>query len=266
MTTVNMSSILRNSITDELREDFRARYIETLREMVEDDLLQLAFFHFGKPIKSELYWIEIKTKISWTNVRPLKRGLRAVGRDDLAKDWEEFETKRNLALLLDASMPKIWKNSNIPRQRRFEYVEAMLKLYRANYALDENTGRSFGKSKGSILEEVMISLKGQIESYFTEPWTKKLVLLLVDAGKLLSQTETRNEEFPSLLPEDAMRSSSEICSRMRRLEEWDKFFSNVEELYNEVYCEHDHSNNAIDVKKIADDAIQTCFFCKRGVK
>ena len=217
-----MSSILQNSITDELREDFRARHIETIREMLEDHVLQLAFFHFGKPEKSELYWIEIKTKISWTNVRPLKRGLRAVGRDDLAKDWEEFETKRNLALLLDASMPKIWKN--IPRQRRFEYVEAMLKPYPANYALDENTGRSFGKSKGSI-EELMISLKGQIESCFTEPWTKKLVLLLVDAGKLLSQTETRNEEFPSLLPEDAMRCSSEICSRMRRLEEWVRFLN-----------------------------------------
>ena len=35
----------------------------------------------------------------------------------------------------------------------------------------------------------------------------------------------------------------------------DKFSSNVEELYNEVYCEHDHSDNAIDVKKIADEVI-----------
>ena len=217
-----MSSNLRNSITDELRQDFRALHIETLREMVKAHKRQLAFFHFGKPKRSKLLWIEKKTKISWTNVRPLKRGLRVVGRDDLAKDWEEFETKRNLALLLDASMPKIWKD--IPRQHRFEHVEAILKPYPANYALDENTGRSLRESKGSI-EDVMISLKGQIETYLTEPWTKKLVLLLVDAGKLLSQTETRNEEFPSLLPEDAMRCSSEICSRMRRLEEWVRFLN-----------------------------------------
>ena len=236
MTTVNMSSNLRNSITDELQQEFRARYIETLREMVKDHLRQLAFYHFGKPKTSNLLQIEEKTKISWENVWPLRKGLRVVGRDDLAKDWEEFETKRNLALLLDASMPKIWKD--IPRQHRFEHVEAMLKPYLANYALDENTGRSFGKSKGSI-EEVMISLKGQIESCFTEPWTKKLVLLLVDAGKLLSETETRNEEFPSLLPEDAMRCSSEICSRMRRLEEWVRFLNGWNDLH---FCSNNFSS------------------------
>ena len=216
MTALNMLSI-RNSITDELRQEFRARYIETLREMVKDHLRQLAFFYFGKPKTSNLLRIEEKTKISWTNVRPLKKGLRVVGRDDLAKDWEEFETKRNLALLLDASMPKIWKD--IPRQNRFENVEAILNPHPANYALDKNTGRSLRKSKRSI-EEVMISLKEQLETNLTEPWTKKLLLLIVNAGELLAKSETKNDEFASPLPEDVVRCSDEICSTIKSLGEW----------------------------------------------
>lgn len=216
MTTVSMSSILQNSITDELRQEFRARYIETLREMVKDHLRQLAFFHFGKPKTSNLLRIEEKTKISWTNVRPLKKGLRVVGRDDLAKDWEEFEAKRNLALLLGAS-PKIWKD--IQRQNRFEYVEAISKPNPGNYALEKNTGGSLRKSKRSI-EEVMTYLKEQIEINLTEPWTEKLVLLIVNAVELLSKIETKNDKFASPSPEDVMRCSDEICSKIKSLGKW----------------------------------------------
>ena len=214
MTTVNMSSILRNSITDELEQEFRARYLKTLREMVNDHLQQLAFFYFGGPEISNLLRIEEERKFLWTDVKALKKGLRVVGRDDLAKDWEEFETKRNLALLLDASMPKIWKD--IPRQNRFEYVEAILNPRLANYALDKNTGRSLRKSKISI-EEVMISLKEQMETNLTEPWTKKLLPLIVNAGELLSKSETKNA---SPLPEDVVRCSDEICSTIKSLGEW----------------------------------------------
>ena len=42
----------------------------------------------------------------------------------------------------------------------------------------------------------------------------------------------------------------------------------MEERYKEAYCEHDLSDNAIDVKKIADDVIdpliQTRFFREPG--
>ena len=216
MTTVNMSFILRNSITDELRQEFRERYIATLREMVNDDLQQLAFIYFGEPETSNLLRIEKERKISWTNVRSLKKGLKVVSRDDLAKDWGEFETKRNLALLLGASS-KIWKD--IPRQHRFEHVEVMSKPYPANYALDKNTGRSLRNSKKSM-DEAMISLKDQIETNLSEPWTEKLMLLIANAGELLSKTKTKNDEFASPLPEDVMRCSDEICSTIKSLGKW----------------------------------------------
>lgn len=47
-----------------------------------------------------------------------------------------------------------------------------------------------------------------------------------------------------------------------------RFCLYVEERYKEAYCEHDLSDNAIDVKKIADDVIdpliQTRFFREPG--
>ena len=66
----------------------------------------------------------------------------------------------------------------------------------------------------------MISLKEQIETNPTEPWTKKLMLLIVNAGERLSKTETKNDEFASPLPEDVMRCSDEICSAIKSLGEW----------------------------------------------
>ena len=216
MTAVKMSSILQNTIIDELLQDFRARYIQTLRDMENDHLQQLAFFLFGKPETCTLLWIEEARMISWRNVSSLKKGLSVVGREDLGKDWEEFEIKRNLALLLDASA-RIRKD--ILRQNRFEHIEAISKPYLANYLLDKNTVRSLRKSKRSI-EEVMISLKEQIETNLSELWTKRLVPLIALAGELLSNAETKNEEFVSPLPEDVMRCSDEICSTIKSLGEW----------------------------------------------
>ena len=216
MTTVKMSSILQNTIIDELLQDFRARYIQTLRDMENDHSQQLAFFLFGKPETCTLLWIEEATMISWRNVSSLKKGLSVVGREDLVNDWEEFEIKRNLALLLD---PSATIRKDIPRQNRFEHVEAISKPYLVNYALYKNTVRSLRRSKRSI-KEVMISLKEQIETTLSEPWTKKLVLLTANAGELSSKTETKNEEFASPLPEDVMRCADEICSTIKSLGEW----------------------------------------------
>ena len=180
-------------------------------------LEELAYFYFGTPDISKLLRIEVDGMISWRNVSSLKKVLSAVGRDDLTKDWEEFETKRSLALLLDASMQKIWQD--IPRQNRFEYVEAILKPYPANYVLDKNTGGSLRKSKRGIAE-VMISLKEKIETNLTEPWTEKLLLLIVNAVERLSKIETKNDEFANPLPEDVMRCSNQICSTIKSLGKW----------------------------------------------
>ena len=66
----------------------------------------------------------------------------------------------------------------------------------------------------------MTSLKDQIETNLSEPWTKKLMLLIANAGELLSKTKTKNDEFASPLPEDVMRCSDEICSTIKSLGEW----------------------------------------------
>ena len=216
-TATSMSSNSQNTITDELRQDFRALYIKTLRDMENDHKQELAFFYFGKPETCNLLRIEEAGMISWTKVRSLKKVLRAVGREDLGEAWGEYEIRRNLALLLDASA-RIRKG--IARKNRFEHIETISKPYLANLpdnALDKNTVRSLRRSKRSV-EEVMISLKEQMETRFSEPWSKRLTLITATAGVLLS--ETKNEESASPLPEDVMRCSDEICSTMKSLGEW----------------------------------------------
>ena len=211
MTAEKMSSKPQNSISDKLQQDFRALYIKTLGKLEKDQLKELRYFYFGTPETYDLLSIEHAGKISWTDVSSLQEGLSAVGREDLADSLEEFGIKRNFALLLDA-FARIRKG--IPRQNLFKYIEAiawcLAKL--TDDALDKNKFKvkSSRKSKKSI-EEVMISLKEKIETNLIEPWTKKLALLTVIAGELLSETETKND-FASSLPKAVMRCSAEICS------------------------------------------------------
>ena len=215
-----MSSKPQNTITDELQQDFRALYIKILSDLEEDQLKELRYFYFGTPETCDLLSIEDAGKISWTDVSSLKQGLSAVGREDLVDTLVEFEIKTNLALLLDAFV-RIRKG--IPRQNLVKCIEAFAE-YLANStddALDKNKFkvRSLRKSKKSI-EEVMISLKEKIETNLTEPWTKKLALLTVIAGELLSEIETKNEDFARSLPKAVMRCSAEICSGITSLDEW----------------------------------------------
>ena len=219
MTAEKMSSKPQNSISDKLQQDFRALYIKILGKLEKDQLKELRYFYFGTPETYDLLSIEHAGKISWTDVSSLQEGLSAVGREDLADTLEEFEIKRNFALLLDA-FARIRKG--IPRQNLFKYIEAIA-WYLAKLtddALDKNKFKvkSLRKSKKSI-EEVMISLKEKIETNLTEPWTKRLALLTVIAGELLSETETKND-FASSLPKAVMRCSAEICSGMTSLDEW----------------------------------------------
>ena len=219
MTIANMSSKPQNTITDELQQDFRALYIKILSDLGKDQSKELRYFYFGTPETCDLLSIEDAGKISWTDVSSLKEGLSAVGRHDLVETLEKFELKTNLALLLDAF---VTIRKGIPRQNLFENVEAIAGCLAnsTDDALDKNKFkvRSLRKSKKNI-EEVMISLKEKIETNLTEPWTKKLALLTVIAGELLSETETKNVNFAMSLPKAVIRCSAEICSGITGLHE-----------------------------------------------
>ena len=212
MTIANMSSKPQNTITDQLQQDFRALYIKILSDLEKDQSKELRYFYFGTPETYDLLSIEEAGKISWTDVSSLKEGLSAVGRQDLVETLEEFELKTNLALLLHAF---VTIRRGIPRQNLFnKYIEAIAGCLAnsTDDALDKNKFKV--RSKKSI-EEVMISLKEKIETNLSEPRTKKLALLTVIAGELLSETD-----FAMSLPKAVLRCSAEICSAMASLDEW----------------------------------------------
>ncbi|XP_044165795.1 uncharacterized protein LOC114963377 [Acropora millepora] len=267
ITTASMLSKPQNTIITELRQDFMALLIKIFSDLGKEKIDALRFYYEEDICETFGFLTALLDagKFSWTNVSSLKKWLSAIGREVLVDALEEFEIKRNVALLLDAFV-KIRKG--IPSQNRFKKIEAIA-WYLANLtdcALDKSKVRSLRKSKKNI-EEVMIFLEEQIrETNLSKTWTYRLALLIVAAGEVLSETEIQNEEFTDLAPEEVARCSAEICSRMASLDEWDEFCLYVKERYNEVYCELDHS--AIDVKKKVDDVIaplmQTRFFNDPG--
>ncbi|XP_044165733.1 uncharacterized protein LOC114963372 isoform X2 [Acropora millepora] len=257
-------------IVSKLRKDFKAVLIKTFREL-NDKEEGAVWFYYDKTILKNicetfefLTALEEAEEISWTNISSLKTALSIIKREDLVDDLENFGIKRNVALLLDAFV-RIRKG--IPRQNLSKNIEAIA-WHLANLTdceLDKSKVRLLRKSKMNI-EEVMICLEEKIrETSLSKhwPWTDKLALLIVIAGELLCETETKNEretkseEFASPLPEAVMCCSSEICSKMRTLDEWDAFCHYVKERYNKVYRKDDKSDDATDVKKIADEIIAT---------
>ena len=224
--TTAMSSNSQNTFTDELRQDFKALLIKIFSDLEKETVEALRLFYNDKDIPKNicgtfnfLTALEDAGKFSWTNVSSLKKWLSAIRREVLVDALEEFEIKRNVALLLDAFV-RIRKD--IPRQNLFENIEAIAG-YLANLtdsALDKSKVRSLKKSKKNI-EEVMIFLEEQIrETNHSKPWTYRLALLIVAAGEVLSETETKNEEFTDPLPEEVTRCSAEICASMKSLYEW----------------------------------------------
>ena len=224
MRAANMFCDSQSPIVSKLRKDFNAVLIKTFRKL-SDKEEGIVRFYYNKDIPKDicgtfvfLTALEEAKEISWKNTSSLKIALSTVEREDLVDDLENFGIKRNVALLLDAFV-RIRKG--IPRQNRFENIEAIAG-YLANLTdceLDKSKVRSLRKSMKNM-EEAMIFLKEQIETNLSRPWTDRLALLIVIAGELLTERETKNDEFASLLPEAVMCCSSEICSTMGSLQEW----------------------------------------------
>ena len=218
-----MSSNSENTITDELRQHFKALITEIFsdlqKEKVKVDALR---FYYDEDIPKTMYGasnflisLEDVGKISYTNFSSLKKVLlSALGREDLADALRCFAIKRKVALLLDAFVSILRQNLlleaflSILRQNPFENIKAI--------------ARCRAKSTDDALDKkiVMIFLEEEIETNQSEPCTKKLPLLTVIAGELLSETETKNKEFAGLLPIAVMRCSAEICSTMKSSGKW----------------------------------------------
>ena len=221
-----MSSKSQNSITHKLRQDFAALLIENFMHAGKKTEDSLRFFFKRKDIPKNICGVinflsalEDVGEISWTNVSSLKVWLSATKNKDLFKDFEEFEIKRDAALLLDAFVKN---RKGIPRQNLSENIEAIAGCL-ANLPdceLDKSKVKSLRKSKTNI-EEVMIFLEEIIcITNQSKPWAYRFQLLIVAAGELLSETETNNEEFEDPLPEDVIRCAAEICSKLKSLEGW----------------------------------------------
>ncbi|XP_068721583.1 uncharacterized protein [Montipora capricornis] len=263
-----MSSQSLNTLTYELRRDYKVVVINILNDLEErqQSLLRYYYSYHDEDILRNpgnfLTSLERTGEISWTDVGSLKEFLRTFRMERLACRLEEYEMKRDLALLL---------NTYARKRQRLIQIQSCLPKYIEDVAgylgkiadgvLDKTTVESLRKSKKN-LQDLMNVLETKIDDKLSNSWSK-LALLIVIVGEIIAEPETGSEEYGPK-PEDLMSFAAEICSRLARQGTMEEFCHYVEEKFNDVFAEHDSNGNTISLQQDVSDAIdrfkQTPFF------
>ena len=221
MTTAIMSSAspFLNTLTDEFRQEFKVVLININNDLKEREREDLLFYYDDRhdniptnPLSS----FQRTGKISWTDVGSLKKALRAIQREKLASDLEEYEMKRDLAFVLDTYAKKRQglnqKESCLSAQSMIEDVAEYLAII-ADGVLDKDTVESLRKSRKNI-QQLMRDLEAEITEDKLSNAGSKMALLIVIVGEVTAETERTKEECGPK-PEVLKSFSAEICSRMK---------------------------------------------------
>ncbi|XP_068694544.1 uncharacterized protein [Montipora foliosa] len=260
-----MSSQSPSTLTDELQSDYKVAVVNTFKNLKEDEQGFLAFcYHEGISgnLGNFLSSLERTGKISWKDVGSLKKYLLAIGMKRLACILEEYETKRDLALLLNTYARKrqrlIQIQSWLPKCIE-DVADYLVKI--ADGVLDKTTVESLRKSRKN-LRDLMKELETGINDKLSNSWSK-LVLLIVFVGEIIAEPETGSEGYRPK-PEDLKFFAAEICTRLAGQGTMEEFCHYVEEKFNDVFPEHDSNGNTISLQQTVSDAIdrfkQTPFF------
>ncbi|XP_068694547.1 uncharacterized protein [Montipora capricornis] len=258
--TIDIMSTSLNTLADELRQEYKVVLIKINNDLTEREREDL-WFYFADRYDAEniprnpLSSLQLTGKIPWTDVGSLKEALRAIQRDKLASDLEEYEMKRDLAFVLDTYAKNRQglnqKESCLSAESMIEHVaEYLAKI--ADGVLDKDTVKSLRKSRKN-LRDLMNDLETGIDDKLSNAWSK-LALLIVIVGEVIAETETTKEEFGQK-PKVLKSFSTEICSRMKRQVSMEEFCQHVKQRFNEVYNDHDSNGNTTSSKKIVVDAV-----------
>ena len=216
MTTAIMSTS-QNTLADELRREYKVVLLNINNDLKECEREDLWFYfddRYDEYIpRNPLSSLQRTGKISWRDVGSLKEALRAIQRDKLASDLEEYEMKRDLAFVLDTYAKKRQglnqKESCLSAKSIIEDVAEYLAKV-ADGVLDKDTVESLRKN----LRDLMNDLETGIDDKLSNAWSK-LALLIVIVGEVIAETETTKEECGQK-PKVLKSFSTEICSRMKR--------------------------------------------------
>ena len=224
MTPAIMSSTL-NTIVSELQKAYKAALLRLVYNLENDQQEELQFYYERLiPRGTEgalnmLRSLEDAGEISWTDVSSLKKGLRAIQREDLIEILTAFETERDLTLFL-VDYAKKRQGSESRCDQSASSIELLAKhLVKVTKGIFPGSKvRSLMKSRKNV-QEVLFDFEEQIEKeQFVNAWSK-LTFLVVIAGELVMMSAIDEERQTD--PNEVLRICFKFChTRLRKLGSW----------------------------------------------
>lgn len=228
-----MSSQTPNTIADELEKAYKAALIQIVDNLENDQLVKLQFYYEPRiPSGTNgalniLRSLESVGEISWTDVGSLKKVLDVLRRRDLIKVLKEFETRRDLTLLLvdyarkrQGSESRCYQSASSIELFAKHLVKVTTEIF--TDGLTNSKLRSLMKSRKNV-REVLFDFEEQMEKkQVVNPWSK-LTLLVVIAGEVVAEVfmmpaidEERQTE-----PKEVLKICFEFCyTRLMELGNW----------------------------------------------
>lgn len=220
-------------IKDELRHLYDATLLQIAQKLPKDQQEELQFLCTHK-INSETTTVtetlnifiklEHIGKISWENVRFLKKILTQLFRLDLEENLTKYEIKRDLALLLAlyASKRQGCRNTYQRFSTSVEKLSDLLlnvtnEISRTATTDEDKLDLTFIRSvlAEEDIKQVLVEVEQEIERKFTSDSWSKLTMFVVIAGELVFEALANGEK------QDAMNicfiSVDKICCRMQEL-------------------------------------------------
>lgn len=220
-------------IEDELRHIYNATLLQIAQKLPKDQQEDLQFLCTHK-INSETTTVintlnifiklEHIEKISWENVRFLKKILTQLFRLDLEETLTKYEIKRDLALLLAlyASKRQGCRNTYKRFSTSVEKICDLLlnvtnEISRTPTTDADKLDLTFIRSvlAEEDIKQVLVEFEQEIESKFTSDSWSKLTMFVVIAGELVFEALAHGEK------QDVMNicfiTVDKICCRMQEL-------------------------------------------------
>ena len=220
-------------IKDELRHLYDATLLQIAQKLPKDQQEELQFLCTHK-INSETTTVtetlnifiklEHIGKISWENVRFLKKILTQLFRLDLEENLTKYEIKRDLALLLAlyASKRQGCRNTYQRFSTSVEKLSDLLlnvtnEISRTATSDEDKLDLTFMRSvlAEEDIKQVLVEVEQEIERKFTSDSWSKLTMFVVIAGELVFEALANGEK------QDVMNicfiTVDKICCRMQEL-------------------------------------------------
>ena len=163
--------------------------------------------------------LESAGKISWEDVRSLKKGLLAIRRLDLVKLLAVFEIKRDLTVFLDFYTRKRLGFDLFHRLDSVETTAGYLLTEIVRDGFDITSVKTFVESSKSI-KQVLNDFEEEIgRSEKSSSWSK-LTMLIVITGEIIVTASVNEKRRQSKLMELCSTAADELSSRMIKLGSW----------------------------------------------